>query len=137
VLSRASEAAGRNRWLLPDILADDDVLITSLCELDLLCALAATDEEGTPNPRVMFGNFVGWYSNRTDPLVVELLNDQSQVRRDVFRGDDRQLATALEVLAQRALYRWGGFGPPWDGYEDERITSFLEQHGQNQRRQSC
>jgi hypothetical protein len=130
VLSRAGDAAARNRWLVPDILADHDRLITSLCEFDLLCALAATDEAGTRGAPVMFGNFAGWYSNRTDPIVVDLLDGENPARQNMFRGDDRQIAIALKFLAHEARDRWGEFDVPWDGYDDERITLFLGEHAQ-------
>jgi hypothetical protein len=41
VLTRAQEAVARNPHLAPDILADDEALMTSLCQFDMLAALAA------------------------------------------------------------------------------------------------
>lgn len=128
VLSRAAEAADRNHWLVPDMLGDDDRLTTSLCEFDVLCELAAMSTSGGPSSRLVFGNFAGWFSERTDPIVAELLDRSSGARAAIFPQDDQALADALRLIEHSGQAGWGSVMPPWDGFEDERIRRFLGAH---------
>lgn len=128
VLSRGQEAIGRNPHLAPDALPDDECVMTSLCEFDLLAGLVAIDAAGSTEPAVLHGNFAGWYAERTDPIVVELLDAYSDVRKVVFPGTDAELATALRTLCDYAMGSGPLLGPPWDGFEDRRILNFLAEH---------
>lgn len=127
VLSRAAERAAENGWLLPDLLEDDERVISSLCVFDLLCGLAAADGAGTDGARLAFGNFAGWHAHRIDPAVLLLLDADGPLRRAIFTGDDVALARALACLRDIVPRRWGGM-TPWDGFEDERITRFVAAH---------
>jgi hypothetical protein len=97
-------------------------MMTSLCQFDLLAALTAIANSESHHASIVHANFAGWFSQRTDPIVVDLLNPASDVRHAIFPGDDTELAEALVALAQYAGPR---YGIPWDGYEDERIVEFL------------
>lgn len=128
VLSLAQDAVARVPHLAPDLLPDDQLLVTSLCEFDLLHALAVMNATGRVSERLVPGNFAGWYSERTDPLVVELLDEDAAPRQAVYPRANEDLAEALFAVEHAVARGWGAYGSPWDGYEDERIVSFLREY---------
>jgi hypothetical protein len=122
----AQEHIVRLPWLRMDLPPADDEIITSLCQFDLLYCLTAY--AGDPRHRLseFLPSFARWYSHRTDPAVVAVIEDPT-VRKAVFPMSDQDLADALRALGDQA--RMISF--PFDGwteYEDPKILAFLESH---------
>lgn len=125
-LSRAHDAVEHNPRLAPDLLPDDEYVMTSLCEFAFLADLAAIDHMETA--RFTTANFAGWFSERTDPIVVDLLDPESDVRKAIFPYDDAELAAALVAIRDRAAQRGSPLGLPWNGYEDPRVVEFIDKY---------
>lgn len=125
LIGRALEAVGENDWLAPDAHPDDEGIATSLCEFDLLASLACMNDVGDTDPRYALGNFAGWFSERTDPIALTLLDEQSPVRQAVCPRDDEFLAKALAVIEHVAQTRWGVLMPAWDGFEDPEVRELI------------
>jgi hypothetical protein len=90
--------------LHPDVAATDERILDSLCQLDLLAALAALaaiDVAGRADSRYFYISFAWFDSARVQPILRRLLTD-SQLREGVFAGDDATLAHALRALLRLA-----------------------------------
>lgn len=113
-------------WLRQDLVREDEEIITSLCQFDLLYCLTAY--AGDPRQRLseFLPSFARWYSDRTDPAVVAVIEDPA-VREAVFPMSDQELADALRALGEQARAISFPFGG-WEGYEDPRILGFLQAH---------
>jgi hypothetical protein len=126
VISLALDTVGRLPRLAPDVATDDEALTTSLCEFDLLATLATLDTDPDAEGTLDTANFAGWFSHRTDPIVLELLDERASVRRAIYPRSDAELAEALLVVARRAAA--GDMSGTWDGFEDPRVGRFLNRH---------
>jgi hypothetical protein len=124
----AQEHVQRLGCLHPDLAADDERILTSLCQFDLLaCMTVMSDTEGRRR-EAFLPNFAWWYSSRTDPIVIELIENDA-LRQVIFPSSDQELADALRQLAgsaskMRSFNRIAG----WNGYEAEAIQAFLNEH---------
>lgn len=91
--------------------ADDEALLTSIARFDVLANVAAIDAAHSTDPRVFYTNFARFYQDRIQPAVNRLLSD-AQMREEIFRGTDAELATALATigyLASQEGMRYRGF----------------------------
>lgn len=126
VLSLANRAAGQVACLRPDLPADDERLLDSLCQFDALAALAMIAQTRSLSDSHFYPNFARFYSHRTEPAIARLLVDDA-MRQAIFPLPDNVLASALRGLdnvAQREAFRFAG----WDGFTDDRILRFLEKN---------
>jgi hypothetical protein len=128
VLLLAREHCVRLPPLRPDLRADDeDALMTSLCQFDLLaCLVAIRMRIETAASGSYFAQFARWYAMRSDPAVIAVIED-GDARQHVFPYDDDQLALALLDIAHEAR-RMAAPISGWDGYSDERINRFIQDH---------
>ena len=95
---------------------DDDVLLTSIVQFDVLSNIAAIDAAQSTDARVFYTNFARFYQSRIQPIVERLLAD-SAMRDDIFRGTDGDLAAtlaAIERMAGPEGWRYDGFHQ-WEG----------------------
>jgi hypothetical protein len=122
----AQEHIVRLPWLREDLRPEDESVITSLCQFDLLYCLTAY--AGDPRRRLgeFLPSFARWFSYRSDPAVVAVIDDPA-VRAAVFPLGDQELADALRALGEQARLISFPFGG-WTGYEDSRIVLFLNEH---------
>ena len=126
LLSLAGRAAGQVSCLRPDLPADDERLLNSLCQFDALAALAMIAETQSLSDSAFYPNFARFYTHRTEPAIARLLVDDA-MRQAIFPLPDDMLASALRGLnsmAQREAFRFAG----WDGFTDDRILRFIEKH---------
>jgi len=126
----AQEHIVRLPWLRQDLAREDEQIITSLCQFDLLYCLTAY--AGDPRHRLseFLPSFARWFSVRTDPAVVAVIDDPD-VRKAVFPMGDQELADALRALGELARSISFPFGG-WEGYEDRRILEFLQTYPPSQ-----
>lgn len=116
----------RLECLRPDVGQEDEQVITSLCQFDMLAGFAAIAGTSRRSDPPYLAQFARWFAERTDPIVVEMI--EGGPMRDTFlpQGDD-ELAAALRALANNAS-RMAGMIHGWHGYEDPRIEEFLIKH---------
>lgn len=101
----------RNDGLSPE----DDSVISSLAQFDVLSNLAAIDGAASAEPHVFYPNFARFRQERIQPVVDLLLTDQ-EMRGVIFERGDEDLAIALSRIGQvahREGFRYDGFWG-WD-----------------------
>lgn len=113
--------------LRPDVPADEEAVITSLCQFSMLaCFVALSAPEGKEVGSCL-AHFGRWFAERTDAIVVNLI-DGGPMRQAIFPGGDEELADAVRAVGQNARAMSHAIHG-WHGYEDERILRFLAAHG--------
>lgn len=112
--------------LRPDYEPDDDRLLSSLAQFDILANLAATSTAGSVQSAGVYPHFRRFFGFRSDPAVVALLENED-ARREIYPSDDADLAQALRDLGQIGSGEFF-YVNGWDEYEDDRIRSFLAKH---------
>lgn len=120
----AQEHIARLSDLRPDIAADDEEVITSLCQFDILAAFATISF--TERGDAFLAYFGQWYAQRSDPIVVELIRG-GEIREIVFPDDDDTLAAAVRAIAYNAS-RMAMSINGWRGWSAPEIARFLEAH---------
>jgi hypothetical protein len=124
LIARAHNVVREVAALRPDVGADSEVVLNSLCQFDALSALVIMS--GTDNKGGYYPSFSHYYSHRTEPALVTVIRDKA-ARRVIYPGDDDALAAAIRDIndaANREGFRYDG----WDGLEDPVVRSFLESH---------
>ena len=109
--------------LRPDLPAEDDAQLSSLCQFDMLACLAAAADE---DAGYLYPNFAPFFAERSDPAVLAILDDDD-LRQQVFPAPDDELAEALREIGRIARAQAGPFAG-WHGYEDPRIQRVLIEH---------
>lgn len=110
--------------LRPDVVPEDEKILTGLNQFDFLAGLVAMAD--SDNKRGIFPNFARFYSERTQPAAERLLRDP-EMRQAIYPGDDQHLAAALHTIdreAQRAGFRYDG----WEGYTRD-VDEFIREQG--------
>ncbi len=126
LLGRALAHVSRLDCLRPDLAAEDDRLLSSICQFDLLACVAGISQGKRVGSAFFYPNFARYFARRSEPAVRALLDDPS-ARAALFPDDDQDLADVLRALdeqAQREGFAFSG----WTGFEDPRIVRFLEEH---------
>jgi hypothetical protein len=126
LLSLARNAVARLPCLRPDGLApDDDAIITSLAQFDILSNITAIDEAGEIRGRVFYPNFARFRQDRIQPIVNRL--DDATMRAVLFRRNDDDLALALAAIGRVAStegVRYDGF----EGWGSTPAREFIARH---------
>ena len=112
--------------LRPDYGPDDDRLLNSLAQFDILANLAVTSTASSVQSAGVYPHFRRFYGFRSDPAVVALL-ENGDARTEIYPKSDAELAQALRDLGQIGSGEFF-YVNGWDEYEDERIRSFLSEH---------
>jgi hypothetical protein len=126
LLGRALAHATRLDCLRPDLAADDDRLLSSICQFDLLACVAGIGQGKSSGSAFFYPNFARYFAHRSEPAVRALLDDPS-ARAALFPDDDQALADVLRVLDEQAQQEGWKFSG-WMGFEDPTIVRFLEEH---------
>jgi hypothetical protein len=126
LLQLALQHIARLPELRPDATPDDERFLSSLCQFDLLVNVATVDATGRFGGGVLYPHFKRFYSHRSDPAVVALLEDQA-ARQAIFPQDDQALSNLLFSLGRLASGEFF-FISGWDGYSDRRIERLFGQH---------
>jgi hypothetical protein len=124
LITMAAERAASMPALRPDIGVGDDQLITSMCQFDILAALAIIAATGTIDRRGWYTNFARFHSSRTEPAVTRLLTD-SEMRAILFPRPDSELAAALREI-DRAASNEGAMLNGWHGFDNPAVQRFLD-----------
>jgi hypothetical protein len=121
LIALARAVAARLACLRPDLGdADDDALLTSIAQFDLLWNTAAVGVNGSPDGKAFYPSFARFRQERIEPVVDRLIRDPG-VRAALFPGTDAQLATALDEIGRMAsneAWRYEGFR----GWDDRTVV---------------
>ncbi|MER6813434.1 ATP-binding protein [Spirillospora sp. NPDC000708] len=123
LLARARTVAQRVQATRLDVAANDERILSSLCQFDAYGALVVIGERHDSHASLYYPNFARYYAQRTLPAFKQMVTNQ-EVRRQLFEGDDALLALALadiERMAQQESFRFNGF----DGIDDDRVKQFI------------
>lgn len=107
---------------------EDDELLTSLVEFDVLSNIVAIDDAGEPDGRYFYPNFGRFESRRAITVVERLLRDP-EMRGILFTRSDTKLADALEIIGSMAqkegirFFGFSGWGDEVDRFIYEKRTS--------------
>lgn len=128
LLSLAQEQAARLDCLRPDgIAADDDELLTSLTQFDILTNLVAVaDSPDDGFGRTFYPNFARWQQDRIQAFVQSLLTTMVE-RTELGLESDELLARALQAVGQVAAgegMRYFGFM----GWNHTPVGAFITEH---------
>jgi hypothetical protein len=126
LLQLALQHVARIEALRPDADPEDERLLSSLCQFDLLVNVATVDATGNFSGGVLYPHFKRFYSHRSDPAAVALI-ENPDARSALFPQDDQALSNLLYSLGRLASGEFF-FISGWDGYEDRKIQRFLEAH---------
>ena len=106
---------------------DDESVLTSIVQFDLLANLSAIDGAGSTDSRVFFADWARFRQSRVQPIADRVITDP-QVREAVFsHGDDAELATAFDDMAKLARsegIRFDGFS----GWERTPVGEFVQKN---------
>jgi hypothetical protein len=112
LLSLARSDIERLACLRSDGLAgEDEAILSSLAQFDLLTNLVAVVDYGRPHPGAFYPNFARFGQQRVDPIVDRLLCDTA-MRGVLGLESDTDFAVALGVVGEGARnegFRYGGF----------------------------
>lgn len=104
-----------------------DAVVASLCQFDFLQCVISVAEAG--DLLACYPNFGGFYKERTEPIVVDLVTGGKS--REALPGvNDETLARIsvdLDRLADREFFSYAA----WDAghWSDQRVTDFLARYG--------
>lgn len=104
---------------------DDDGLLSSLAQFDVLSNLVAIDGSGDASGRDFYPNFARFYASRVNAIVHRMLLDP-EMRELLFRRGDQDLALALRSVGALAR-REGWLSDGFDGWEPA-IEAFITQN---------
>jgi hypothetical protein len=126
ILSLARDHIVRLACLRPDGLGpDDEEVITSLAQFDLLWNLIALDQ-GDTRRRTWYPSFARFRQDRIQPLADRLISEPA-LRAALFTGGDESLAEALFTVGEGAAqeaWMYDGF----EGWGDTPVASFIVAH---------
>ena len=92
--------------------ADDDEILTSLTQFDILSNIVAVVDGRDASPgQTFYPNFARFRQDRAQPVVDQLIAEQP-VRQALGIEDDQRLASALNVIGELARnegWRYNGF----------------------------
>lgn len=126
LLSLARSVVGRLECLRPDLAEDDDAVLTSLAQFDVLAGLAEIDAAGSIEGRVFYPNFARFRQDRVQPTVERLLTDQ-ELRGVIFTRSDDELAVALADIGRKARNE-GAIYDGFRGWSGTPVEEFIARH---------
>jgi hypothetical protein len=125
ILTTSLERIAANPALAAGAGSPDEAL-TSLCQFDILAAVALIGASGQVTNRDWYPSFAAFYATRSEPAVIALLRDDA-MRRDLFSPGDDMLADALRLISQEASAASRSING-WFGFDSREVLAFLDEH---------
>jgi hypothetical protein len=97
----AHELAREHDVLRPDLSADDEALLSSICQFDIFAAMAAYNEAGQADSGLYYTNFARLNWGRAEPALVALVKG-GDARKEIFPRPDEELAAAIREITRLA-----------------------------------
>ena len=126
LIARANHIARTVKALRPDRSPDSEIILSSICQFDVLGCLAVVADRQNLAPGNFFPSFARYRSKRSEPAFRQIISDPD-MRREIFRGSDRLLADTLSEILRYAQ-KEGFWYPSWDGINDQAVNSFIAEH---------
>lgn len=126
LLTRAAQVVENEPELRPDT-ADNETILTSLVQFDLLANLAAIDDADTTDGKAFYTNWARFREDRVLPIASRLLVDAELRRAIVRERSDAELAAAFLAVGEMAHkegVRYNGF---W-GWDRTPVGQFIAQN---------
>jgi hypothetical protein len=127
LITLAAERAKALPALRPELAPEDDRLISSICQFDLLAALTIIGETESLTTSNWYTNFARFYTTRATPVVEKLLADE-RMRATLFPHSDDFLAQALREVDRMATNQGAMFDGWYGWWQSNPVTRFLEKH---------
>ena len=112
--------------LRPDAGIDDDRVITSICQFDILAAITIIGATNSLSTSGWYTNFARFYTSRTEPIVKRLI-DEPEMRAVLFPLSDDDLAGALREIDRMATNEGARYSG-WHGFNSRTVQELLEEH---------
>jgi hypothetical protein len=106
--------------------ADEDRILTSLCQFDALACVAAIVEAGSLHDGSFYPSFARFHAHRAESAFSKLLSDP-ELRSAIAPVSDEELAVYLRGLSEAASKEGMRFDGWW-GFNDGEIVDFLREH---------
>lgn len=137
-LSLARRLVANTRLLRPDRgaqapvtdweeLADDDWILNSLCQFDVLwCVLARALARGGGHGSQFYPSCAAFHQYRAQPVLDKIVSDDG-ARRDTFGSlPDKSIADAITDVLELAVDQSHNYGGWWGGLEESpRVAQFV------------
>lgn len=112
----------------PDSVSDDDAVLNSLCQFDILYCLLVT-LEGTTAVRSMYPSSAAFNETRADPALVSVAKDAA-LRATLFpNSSDADIAAGIYEVVRLCMQEALKFGGRWWG-PPPSVQAFVTAHGQ-------
>ncbi len=85
LVSLARSVTDRLDCVRPDLPNTDDRILDSICQFDVLAALAAIADHGGVDTKVFYTSFAYYFAQRSEPII-ELLLEDPELRKQIFPG---------------------------------------------------
>jgi hypothetical protein len=116
----------RETCLRPDLMENDDRVLDSICQFDILAMVAVTGNVRRNETRDYYPHFSRFYGYRSQRALARLVREPD-MRKAIFPGGDVDLAEVIRFInsyANEAGWRYAG----WLDIDDADVERFLEQH---------
>jgi hypothetical protein len=125
-----AEHAQRLRALRPDGVIDEDAVITSACQFDLLANLVSVWHAGGDPDHAAFPYFAAWDGERVRPMARRLTEDLGARATLLPGAEDTEVALLLQVVASRADTLSQGLGSWqfWSGFTEGKVGQFIAEN---------
>ena len=124
VLATANNDVRRIECLRPDVAEEDERVLTSLCQFDVLAAVSVAAARRRIDSSTYYTNFAIYWPRRTLPAIRRLISDETVRNALAPELSDASLAVVLSVVLTTAS-REGNMLGGWHGTEDEVLSEFL------------
>lgn len=121
------ELVDKNLCLREGLGYEDERLLDSVCQFDMLAMIVALGAAGTVDTHHYYPHFARFYEHRSLPMLDRLIS-QPKVREVLFPNrSEQELAEAIRWInhaASQEGFRFAG----WDGQLSDTVRQFLEKH---------
>lgn len=127
IIALAHNEVRRLSVLRPDVVEDDDRVLASLCQFDMLSSVAIAAARKKIDSSSYYPNFAPYWTGRTAPAFELLVRDPDARRAiagDLSAQDLAIVMMFISITASREAIMLGGF----HGIEAEDVLRFLAQH---------
>ncbi len=128
LLWMAKQLIDRHDCLRQGLFQDDERLLDSICQFDMLAMLVSVGTAGTRHSSVYYPHFARFHEYRSLPVLNKIIRDRA-ARDAVFPNrSEQELADAIRWI-NAAATRQGFDYAGWDGeFLGETIYEFLRKH---------
>ena len=128
VIARGRAIVSRLHSLRPDVDSSSEAVTDSLCQFDVLGALAVISETWDDDTSSFYPSFAKYYSRRSELAFLWVVEDGA-IRQAVFPRDDESLADAIRAIQYRAQNENVIGYSAYAGAAGQKVEAFVEEYG--------